>query len=183
MAHGGRRVYLLLRGQQHAVDIAALHAHRNGQLIQTDAPFPGGVGRQAGNDLLTAAHALLNGGAPVVAGADVALVEPGLMAALLERFVNALTDGAFRVAVAQKQPHGLKFLLFGRRFKPVAACTANAPAPVGKNFCAAALRAAERVHHPIVPLFLFYASSIPWIPHSSSFRVTSSSSHRSICFK
>ena len=148
---GGWRLHLLLRRQKDTVDVAALDTHCNGQFIQADPPFPGRMRRQAGHHGIAAAHSFLDGNAPVVAGSDVALVEPWVIAVLLQRCTDALADLTFGVAITQEQPHrlsGLPAHRFLRCFKPVHAFSTDAHAAFDKDLRAPALRAADRFFHP-----------------------------------
>ena len=87
-----RRLHLLLALDEDGLDVSALHANGDGNLIAADAGITGGVFREEGNELVAAGDAVGDPLPPVVACLDLILVEPDIVPAHFEIALDAMDE-------------------------------------------------------------------------------------------
>ena len=84
VADAGRRLHLRLALDEDGLNVAALHADGDGDFVEADAGVAGGMFREEGENAVAAGDAVGDGAPPVVAGFDLALVEPDIVPALFQ---------------------------------------------------------------------------------------------------
>lgn len=107
VADAHRRLHLLLAFNEDGLDVASLHADGDGDLIAADTGVAGGMLREERQHPLARQNAVRDRPPPVVAGLDLVLVEPDIVAALFQISVNAAGQFFVRVlAVAEEDAEG-----------------------------------------------------------------------------
>lgn len=85
-----RRLHLLLALYEDGLDVAALHADGESNLVEADAGVAGGVLREEGQHAAALQNTVGDGVPPIVAKLDLALIEPDIVAALFQVGLDAL---------------------------------------------------------------------------------------------